>query len=162
MKIFETEGFSLPRWKELSDLGLYLDQVQIVLDAALRPITPGPNGNITGTMITNYVKQKVVPQTEKKKYYRRHLAQLITVFLLKHVLSTAEIVLVLNELGMGTEQGNAYDLFCTELENRLCIGNYGTAGADASGCPPLTSAAIDALAGKLRFEIISHRRQQGA
>ena len=153
------KDFSLPRWSELSDLGLYLDQVQIVLDGALRPLTPGPGGNITGTMITNYVKQKVVPQTEKKKYYRRHLACLITVFLLKHVLSTAEIGLVLRELGDGMEPDEAYDVFCSELEDRLGISEAGEEAEGLLKCPPLTAAAVDALAGKLRFEMIACMEQ---
>lgn len=143
--------FRLPRWNELPNLGLYLDQVQIVLDETLSPVTSEKSGTITGTMITNYVKQKVALPTEKKKYYRQHIAQLIMIFLLKHVLSTVEIQTVLQDM-RDKELEEAYNGFCEEFERklRLVSGREPQPGP----CSELTSAAIDSLAGKLRFENI--------
>ena len=158
MTIENLSDYRLPRWEELPDLGLYLDQVQIVLDQVL-PKTQDKGGNITGTMITNYVKQKVVSPTEKKKYYRRHIAQLIIVFLLKHVLSTAEMIPVLNDIADGRELADGYDDFCSELEKRLSSGDNEET-SESTNVSEITAAAVDALAGKLKFELLISEKDQ--
>lgn len=147
--------YHCPRWEELPALGLYLDQVMLVLDSALGPITPGTDRVvITPTIINNYVKQKVLAPTQKKKYDRTQLADLIMIALLKRALSTAEIVCVLNALKAEGEPQPMYDAFCAELENDL----RRTAGAGGAGqaqlCPPVVQAAVRALAGKISFELL--------
>ena len=143
MNGYDFENFHCPRWEELPDLGLYMDQVLIVTEGALRPLFPHDPVILTSTMVNNYVKQQVLAPSEKKKYRREHLAALIAITVLKRVLSVAEIGCVLDRMG-GAPEG--YDLFCAQLECRL-RGEPGVAD-----CDPILAAAVDAVAGKLVFE----------
>lgn len=150
----QLSAYHCPRWEELPALGLYLDQVMLVLEEALGPITPGPDKVvITPTIINNYVKQKVLAPTQKKKYGRDHLADLVMIALLKRALSTVEIVRVLQVLKQGRQPQEAYDAFCCELECRL-NEQPGGPPPPPSNCPPLVQAAVKALAGKILFELL--------
>ena len=156
----EQADVHLPRFAELPDLGLYLDQVQYILEDALQPLTGDPAGSITGTMITNYVKQKVIAPTSRKKYSREQLAQLLVIFLLKRVLTAAELALILRELLQTGDLPGAYDAFCREAERHLQAPD---APGGEDGCPPLTAAAVRALSGKLQFEqLVREQAAQGA
>lgn len=146
MKNYDFAQFRCPRWVELPDLGLYMDQVLIVVEGALRPLFPNDPVVLTSTMVNNYVKQQVLTPSEKKKYRREHLATLITITVLKRVLSVAEIKVVLECLAEATEPSAGYDRFCAQLECRL----NGRSGME--GCHPLLASAVDAVAGKLIFE----------
>lgn len=146
MSTYHFNTFHCPRWEELPNLGLYMDQVLIVVEGALRPLFPSDPVLLTATMVNNYVKQQILPPSEKKKYGRNHLATLITITLLKRVLSVAEMGVVLRVLSQTREPAEGYDLLCDQLEHRLT----GRAGLD--NCDPLLAAAVDAVAGKLIFE----------
>lgn len=136
-----------PRWAELPALGLYMDQVLLVLTEALASLTAGDQ--VTATMVGNYVKMKLIRPSEKKKYAREHLARLIMISLLKHVLSMAEIARVLEELTSERTIGEAYDLFCVRLE--ACLTSS-AAQPELDGLPRLPAAAVKTLADKLVFE----------
>lgn len=145
----ENYNFSLyhcPRWSELPDLWLYMDQVLIVVEGALRPLFPNDPVILTSTMVNNYVKQHVLTPSKKKKYQREHLATLITITVLKRVLSVAEIKIVLDRLALVGEAHAGYDRFCDQLERRLCDEKR------EPGCDPILASAIDTVAGKLIFE----------
>ena len=146
MKKYDFAQYRCPRWEELPDLGLYMDQVLIVVEGALRPLFPNDPVVLTSTMVNNYVKQQVLTPSEKKKYRREHLATLITITVLKRVLSVAEIKVVLDRLAETTEADKGYNLFCAQLERRL------DDGAGEEPCDSLLASAIDAVAGKLLFE----------
>ena len=83
--------FTLPRWEALPDLALYMDQVLLVLNTALGPVTVGEGPAVTASMVNNYVKLKLTAPAEKKKYDRAHLAKFLMICLLKKVLSMQEI-----------------------------------------------------------------------
>lgn len=146
MNGYDFQTCSCPRWSELPDLGLYMDQVLIVVEGALRPLFPRDPVVLTSTMVNNYVKQQVLTPSEKKKYRREHLATLITITVLKRVLSVAEIKFVLERLAQAGDPEGGYDRFCTQLERRL----RGEPGLP--DCDPILAAAVDAVAGKLVFE----------
>ena len=129
MKKYDFAQYRCPRWEELPDLGLYMDQVLIVVEGALRPLFPNDPVVLTSTMVNNYVKQQVLTPSEKKKYRREHLATLITITVLKRVLSVAEIKVVLDRLAETTEADKGYNLFCAQLERRL------NDGAGEEPCP---------------------------
>ncbi|MCF0122810.1 MAG: DUF1836 domain-containing protein [Ruminiclostridium sp.] len=77
--------YNLPAWKELPDIGLYMDQVIALLAQYLDfiPVEDQKNKPVTPTTINNYVRLKVMPAPEKRKYYRIHIAYLIMIFTLK-------------------------------------------------------------------------------
>ena len=66
-------GFHLPRYRELPDVGLYLEQVVRLVNQ----LTAGRPGPLTASMVSNYVKQKLLPGPIRKIYGRESLAYLV-------------------------------------------------------------------------------------
>ena len=48
--------FSCLRWAQLPRIALYMDQVLLVLNQGLAPLSASGEPVVTGTMINNYVK----------------------------------------------------------------------------------------------------------
>ena len=81
-------GFSLPRYRELPSVGLYLDQTVQLVNSCFRGF---PGVELTPSMVSNYVKKGVISHPVKKKYSREQLASLIYIVLSKNVLSLENI-----------------------------------------------------------------------
>ncbi|HKK94775.1 MAG TPA: DUF1836 domain-containing protein [Anaerovoracaceae bacterium] len=107
--------FKLPRWNELPEMELYLNQVIKYLNLCL-----GENNNsITNTMINNYVKVKLIPAPENKKYSKEALATLFVIAILKPVYSIEEIdKLIKLYLGF-TDIETSYNEFCDMIEKAV-------------------------------------------
>lgn len=113
MKPNTQEAAHLPRWEELPDFELYLDQVLSLLDKYLSPFVPCEDPHIvTSSMINNYVKLKILPPPVKKKYQRSHLAHLIAIGVLKQTLPLPVVHKLLGQ----KDPINWYDRFCELLE----------------------------------------------
>lgn len=86
-------GFRLPIWEEIPDLGLYMDQVVMLLTQYLDFLPPEIKEArvITASTINNYVRMKIMPEPLKKKYYRIHIAYLIMICTLKQSLPIAAV-----------------------------------------------------------------------
>ena len=109
--------YHIPRWDELPDIDLYMDQVISQLDKYLAPLSNDENEHfITASMINNYVKQHVLPAPVRKKYGRVHLAFLVATCLLKQVMSIPEIQMLLDAHFSGDGLSGAYDDFCDAQE----------------------------------------------
>ncbi len=102
----------LPEYDQIPDVGLYLDQVVKYLNGYLDSY---PELSVTGSMISNYVKLKLVPKAVKKAYSRDQIAMFFMIVLAKQVLSIDEIrkALVISAQYCNTE--NAYTRFRQEL-----------------------------------------------
>ena len=86
------KDFDLPDWESLPQLGLYMDQVILLLRQYLGPLSRGEEDKpITASIINNYVRLKVMPPPVKKKYSQVHLASLIIICVLKQSLSISDI-----------------------------------------------------------------------
>lgn len=91
-------------WVEFPDIGLYKDQVVSYMHRQL--INFGDEGQITSAMINNYIKDRLLPRADGKKYSREHLAGLTEICLLKQVLSVRDTGLLLHqELDEGDPEG---------------------------------------------------------
>ncbi|MEG1811432.1 MAG: DUF1836 domain-containing protein [Clostridia bacterium] len=112
--------FHCPRWNELPQISLYMDQVLIVLEESLSLFSLKSDVAATSTMINNYVKQKLLAPPEKKKYGKEHIAYLIMIFVLKRELAMSEITQLMSMLNVKRTIPQIYDLFCDELELNLC------------------------------------------
>lgn len=104
--------FRLPRYRELPDIGLHLEQVT----RYVARYVPGP---LTGSMVSNYVKQKLIPGPTKKSYSQASIAYLIFLSYIKTVMSLEDIRLMIEVQKNSYELQVAYDYFCDELENLL-------------------------------------------
>lgn len=88
----ELTNFSLPKWKNLPDLDLYMDQVVTYLERELEPLTvEGREKMITTWMINNYVKGDLLDSPVHKKYSKEHLAYLLAICSIKQILSISDI-----------------------------------------------------------------------
>ena len=82
-------NFQLPEWEAIPDIGLYMEQVIALLKNYLDYLPPELKEEqfITAAAINNYVRKKIMPEPDKKKYYRVHIAYLIIICSLKQSLS---------------------------------------------------------------------------
>lgn len=112
----------LPRWNDLPNFDLYLDQVIELLDDYLAVFNFENDEHIlTKSMVNNYVKLKLIPKPVKKKYNRKHLAYLIAITILKRVVTISEIKKgILYQAKISGIRG-AYDLFIDEQEYAMQI-----------------------------------------
>ena len=109
--------YHIPRYDELPDLPLYMDQVVVLMERYLAPLAPGEEKPVTPAMINNYVKQGVIPPPVNKKYEKRHLAYLVVVCVLKQVLSISEIREMIATETQDGEIYSLYDGFCADQED---------------------------------------------
>ena len=88
------ERFRLPEWEDIPDIGLYMEQVTVLLRQYLDYMPPEMKGEeqiITPSAINNYVRTKIMPGPENKRYYRVHIAYLLMICTLKQCLSISMI-----------------------------------------------------------------------
>lgn len=134
------EGFRLPRYEQIPNVGLYLEQVVRYVNAHLAPLG---ESELTSSMVSNYVKQGLIPSPIKKAYTAEHLARLLFIAVVKPVVQLEGLRLM-----FGIQEDNyplqtAYDYFCDEFENMLGAA-FGIAPARA-GIGKTQSDAKDLL-----------------
>ena len=108
-------GFRLPRYSEIPDVGLYLEQTTKYINSFLEPI----GFEITSAMIKNYVKKGLLKNPEKKQYYADHIAHLIAVSVLKNVIPLENIAMLFQYQKKVYTDEIAYDYLCKKLESML-------------------------------------------
>ncbi|SEK81478.1 protein of unknown function [Carnobacterium iners] len=116
----EIAEFHFPRWEELPDFDLYMDQVLNLIDNYLYVLKEDKQSKIiTASMVNNYVKLDLIPAPVKKRYNKKHLAYLIAISVLKQVLTISEVKEGILYQASVSGIREAYDLFCTEQEDAL-------------------------------------------
>ncbi len=108
--------FSLPRYNDIPNVGLYLEQVVKYISEYLEPLD---NFSLTSSMVSNYVKKGLVENPIKKQYNREQIAYLFFIAVAKNVLSMEDIRLLFKMQHETYEPKRAYDYFCNEFENVL-------------------------------------------
>jgi len=112
-------GWKLPRWDELPDLELYMDQVLSLMERYLSAYPGYDRKGLTASMVNNYVKSGVMPPPVRKRYARAHLAHLIMICTLKASFPIELIKnLILASVGERDDRAG-YDWFCDEFEASL-------------------------------------------
>ncbi|MDD2215367.1 MAG: DUF1836 domain-containing protein [Eubacteriales bacterium] len=104
-------------WSEFPDIGLYKDQVISYMQRQL--IDFDGDGKITPAMVSNYVKDKLLPKADGKKYSREHLAGLTEICLLKQVLSVRDIGVLLQQKFDEDHSEEFYSKFIELLDKAL-------------------------------------------
>jgi len=109
-------NFRLPRYHEIPNVGLYLEQTSKYIAQCLEPVQETA---ITSSMISNYVKKGLISNPVKKLYYRDQIAHLVFIMLAKSVVSLDNLYhfIRLQEKTYPTER--AYNYFAEEFENLL-------------------------------------------
>ncbi len=110
-------NYHCPRWNELPEIELYIDQLVCILQNNLSIFFKGKDSPvITQNMINNYVKQGVIEPPIKKRYNKTHLACLFVISTFKRIISLSDIreAIIRMQKIVSTEEG--YNMFCEELE----------------------------------------------
>ena len=120
------EKIHIPRWEELPNVDLYMDQILTFINSSLSEcIKYGDdeenekNQILTKTMINNYVKNNILEAPIKKKYSKTQCAKLFVICILKQVFSMNEISSLINIALESTDIYHAYNSFCSLFEEAV-------------------------------------------
>lgn len=120
------ENVHIPRWNELPNVDLYMDQILTFINSSLSEcIKNGENEEkeknqiLTKTMINNYVKNNILEAPVKKKYSKTQCAKLFVICVLKQVFSMNEISSLINIALESTDISHAYNSFCSLFEEAV-------------------------------------------
>jgi len=112
-------NFSYPKWEEIPNIDLYLDQVLLYVNQVCAPISPDKEKGLTASMVNNYVKHGYLTKPDKKKYQRKQIARLIAITTLKSVFSIQEIAQTLNTLQTQASSDQLYDAFVDYMNHGI-------------------------------------------
>lgn len=113
MNRMEMGMFSLPRYRQIPDIGLLLEQTVRLVNGYLEPLG---SVSITSSMVSNYVKHDIIDRAVKKQYGRDQLAYLVFIAIAKTVLSLDDIARLIELQRNCCDLEPAYDRFCEEFE----------------------------------------------
>lgn len=108
----QIEDASLPHYKDIPDIGLYLNQVAKYINEYLKPL--GDLG-ITESMISNYVKQGIIDSPNKKLYYRDQIAYLFFIAIAKSILSLDNVRYLIEQQKDKVSLEEAYNSFADKF-----------------------------------------------
>lgn len=108
--------FRMPRYREIPDVGLYLDQVVKYVNRFLAPLGCL---EMTASMVSNYVKKGYISNPVRKQYDAEQIARLLFIAVTKAALSMENIVRLFQMQKETYEVQVAYDFFCDQLEMTL-------------------------------------------
>ena len=128
--------FRMPRYHEIPNVGLYLDQTVKYINGFLAPLGCM---EVTTSMVSNYVKKGYITNPVRKQYNADQIAYLFTIAVMKNVISMDNIARLFALQRKAYNTQTAYDYFCEELENVLHytfglkeeIDEVGTTSTDA-------------------------------
>ena len=115
--------FSYPKWEDIPNIDLYLDQVLLYVNQVCAPISPDKEKGLTASMVNNYVKHGYLTKPDKKKYQRKQIARLIAITTLKSVFSIQEIAQTLNTLQTQASSDQLYDAFVDYMNEDIDPAN---------------------------------------
>ncbi|MGT2887324.1 DUF1836 domain-containing protein [Streptococcus didelphis] len=101
----------LPRWEQLPDIDLYLDQVLLYVNQNTLLTENTDQKNLTASMVNNYVKHAYMEKPIKKRYSKHQIARLIAIAVLKNTFPIQEISKVLNNLQKQLSSETLYNIF---------------------------------------------------
>ena len=110
------KDFRMPRYNEIPNVGLYLEQVTKYICEHLAPLQENA---ITGSMISNYVKKGLLSNPVKKQYNREQIAYLIFIAIAKNVMSLDGLINFIALQKRTYSLQTAYNYFCDQFEATL-------------------------------------------
>ena len=113
---YTVREFRLPRYAEIPNVGLYLEQAAKYVCEYLAPLG---EFSLTPSMISNYVKKGLIANPVKKQYGREQIAYLFFIAVAKSVLSLDALTGFIKLQQQTYTLPKAYDYFCDEFENLL-------------------------------------------
>ena len=146
--------FRLPRYQEIPDVGLYLDQVAKFISEYLAPLE---ESCLTPSMVSNYVKKGLIDNPVKKQYGRDQIVYLIFIAIAKNVMSLDGLINFIALQKRTYSLQKAYDYFCEQFENTLLFtaevkDTLDIAGEDTTDEKRLLFSCIVAVTQKIYLE----------
>ena len=125
----------ISRIDEMPRIELYLDQVlSLVSDELAFMALPGED-LITGSMVNNYVKQRLVPAPVHRRYTRRHVATLLFVCAFKRVFSISEVKALYEAcVERSIDVASTYDDLVAAVERALAA-RFAELAGESAGAP---------------------------
>lgn len=114
--IAQISEFRMPRYREIPDVGLYLDQTVKYMNRYLAPLGCM---EITASMVSNYVKKGYIVSPVRKQYSAEQIAYLMFIAVAKSALSMENIMRLFQMQKKTYTVQHAYDYFCDALESTL-------------------------------------------
>ena len=108
--------FRLPRYNEIPNVGLYLEQATKYVCEYLAPLG---EYSLTPSMISNYVKKGLIANPVKKQYSREQIAYLFFIAVAKSVLSLDALTGFIKLQQQTYTLPKAYDYFAEQFETLL-------------------------------------------
>ena len=108
--------FRLPRYNEIPNVGLYLEQATKYVCEYLAPLG---EYTLTPSMISNYVKKGLIANPVRKQYSRDHIAYLFFIAVAKSVLSLDALTGFIKVQQQTYSLEKAYDYFAEQMEAML-------------------------------------------
>ncbi len=92
--INKLDNYKLPEYNELPQIPLYMEQVVSYIIESLEPLYSENDQVLTPFMVNNYVKAKIITPPKHKKYSKEHISSLMSISLLKNVVSMRDIATI--------------------------------------------------------------------
>lgn len=131
------QAIHISRIDEMPRIELYLDQVlSLVCDELSFMALPG-EVLLTGSMVNNYVKQRIVPAPTHRRYTRRHVATLLFVCAFKRVFSISEVKALYRAcVERGINVASTYDDLVAAVERALAarFSAFAAGFSDEAAC----------------------------
>lgn len=120
------DEFALPKYKELPDVALYMEQVLQYINKALSTLTPEGERILTSFMVNNYVKARMIDEPFKKKYNKDQIGYLMAICLMKSTISMTDMALLMElDANVSSDKDRLYR-FWSDLEMNI-LGRTATA-----------------------------------
>ena len=110
------QNFKLPRYDDLPEVELYLDQTTAYISERLEILD---DVKLTSSMISNYVKHKIIRRPVKKRYAADQIAELFFIAVAKNVMQLSDLKAAIELQRRTYSTKVAYNYFVEELENIL-------------------------------------------
>ena len=118
--IAEVSSFTLPNYKELPNVDLYMEQVLSYVNTTLSVFSDDPKKILTSFMVNNYVKAELIKEPSKKKYDKEQIGYLLAITLMKQTLSMGDMALLLElDKYVTDDKRRLYDFYKTQESTAL-------------------------------------------
>ena len=148
------EEYRLPDWDDIPNFGLYMEQVIVLVRQYVDYLPPELKEEqvVTPAAINNYVRNKIMPEPIKKRYYRVHIAYLIMICTLKQTLSISMLQVL---IPLGIDEDSVRDMYISYAERYRLATKYFTDQVRSVAGPILDHKDVTALSATKTEELIS-------
>ena len=109
-------SFDFPGYNDIPDIGLFLEQTVKYINGYLAPLG---DVSLTNSMVSNYVKKKIIANPIKKQYGREQIAYLFFIAAAKTCLSLENLQKLIELQKTYCSCEDAYEYFRNELKKAL-------------------------------------------